>query len=176
VPGFLSPCTSDSPEEKNHLEIRCPEGGEETPLIEFPVDPDVWPSAEKEAGVLPSGGPCRTDAELVLLKLSLVERTFRPFPVGGGELYLTFAAGNGGLWCPLIRTLCSLVGARLCAVGVTARGGGGGGGCRYSFGRRFSECVACTALWDGLSSREKAPVATRHMTISLNICKYIGAQ
>jgi hypothetical protein len=60
VPGFLSPCTSESPEEKNHLEIRCPAEGEASLLFEFPVDPDVWRSAEKEAGVLPNDGP---DAE-----------------------------------------------------------------------------------------------------------------
>jgi hypothetical protein len=75
-----------------------------------------------------------------------------------------------------MRTVRSLVGARLCAVGATERCGGGGGGCRYSLGRRFSECVACTALWGGLSSRDKTSVVTRHMTTSLNTCKKIERQ
>jgi hypothetical protein len=63
VPGFLSPCASVSPEEKNHLAMRCPEGGEDTPLIKFRVGPDVWRSTEEEAGVFPGGGPWRPDAE-----------------------------------------------------------------------------------------------------------------
>jgi hypothetical protein len=63
VLGFLSPCTSESPEGKNHLEIRWPEGGADARLIEFPVGSDVWRSAEKDAGVFPNGGPCRPDAE-----------------------------------------------------------------------------------------------------------------
>jgi hypothetical protein len=57
------PCASESPEEKNHLEIRCPKGGGDTPLIEFPVDPGVWRCAELEGGVVSDGEPCRPVAE-----------------------------------------------------------------------------------------------------------------
>ena len=90
----------------------------------FPEDPAIWRSTEESPGVFPEGFPCRIDAKFVLIVLSLLVRVCRPFTAGGGKLCRTLPGSSGGLRGPLIRTLRSLVEARLCVVLVATRGNG----------------------------------------------------